>query len=107
MNFAERLGDRLAAIVSPPIKEEREGFETRTYKITSRPHNLDRLEKLLGWASHLGHIGHSGAAKFEVDGDGSGQIDIKCGNREIKTPEDYDNDGRSVEGRFEYTTGLD
>jgi hypothetical protein len=105
MDFEARLGRRLDAIIAPPIVEAREGQETRTYKITSRPHNLDRLEKLFGWASYLGKVGHSGAAEFSVDGDGSGQMTFERGGKEIEKPDDYDSEHTS--SGIEYHTGLD
>lgn len=72
--------------------------ETRHYKITGRPHQLDELEHLLAWADHCGAIGHSGSAKLWIDGDGSARMKIvrDANGEEIKLNlPDYDSNNSS------------
>lgn len=75
--------------------------ETRYYKITGRPHQLDELEHLLAWADHCGAIGHSGSAKLWIDGDGSARMkivrDMEGEEAKLSLPDDYDSNNSDPE----------
>lgn len=79
--------------------------ETRDYKISGLPKQLDDLEKLFAWIQMCGSVGHSGAAQISVDGDGSAQLKFQKGEQELEVPEDMKDIERSADGP-EYRVGI-
>lgn len=76
--------------------------ETRSYEVTGRAHQLDKLEQFFHWIQSCGSIGHSGTAELWVDGDGSARLKFS-GLRKGLEPAEVDERSRGPEIKI----GLD
>ena len=73
-------------------------METRNYKFSGRPEDLDTLEDLFRHMEYLGIVGASRNLLVRVDGDGSGRIKVTDGKGERLNNKEYNTDQSSENG---------
>lgn len=78
----------------PVTEKKQKEEETRKYKVSGKPDQLDNLEKLLKWIEYCGNVGHSGTAEISVDGDGAAHLRFDGVSAEL--PEVTDGRGPEV-----------